>query len=69
MREFIKSGENAAHPEVSYTVHAYVDLAKRILLEHRVRDFTAADVVALAGIMEQRDREMRILSRAGGEQA
>lgn len=45
---------NAAH-----AVHDYVDLAKRCLLEHRVRDFTAADVVALAGIMEQRDRLTR----------
>jgi hypothetical protein len=41
------------------TVHEYVDLAKRILLEHRVRDFTASDVVALAAIMEQRDRLTR----------
>lgn len=40
-------------------VHDYVDLAKRSLLEHRVRDFTASDVVALAGLMEQRDRAMR----------
>lgn len=40
-------------------VHDYVDLAKRSLLEHRVREFTAADVVALAAIMEQRDRALR----------
>lgn len=46
-------------PSVIYTVHEYVDIAKRILLEHRVRDFTAADVVALAAIMEQRDRLTR----------
>lgn len=44
---------------VVYTVDEYVDLAKRILLERRVRDFTAADVVALAAIMEQRDRHLR----------
>lgn len=43
----------------AHTVHDYVDLAKRSLLEHRVRDFTAADVVALAAIMEQRDRLTR----------
>ena len=43
----------------AHAVHDYVDLAKRSLLEHRVRDFTAADVVALAGIMEQRDRALR----------
>lgn len=30
--------------------------AKRILLQERVRDFTAADVVALAAIIESRDR-------------
>jgi hypothetical protein len=46
-------------PSVIHTVHEYVDIAKRILLEHRVRDFTAADVVALAAIMEQRDRLTR----------
>lgn len=43
----------------SYTVYEYVDLAKRILLEHRVRDFTAADVVALATLLESRDRYER----------
>lgn len=43
----------------AHAVHDYVDLAKRSLLEHRVRDFTAADVVALAAIMEQRDRALR----------
>ena len=47
-------------PAVIYTVSAYVDLAKRILLKHRVRDFQAADVVALASIMEARDRAQRI---------
>jgi hypothetical protein len=36
-------------------------MAKRILLQERVRDFTAADVVALAAIIESRDREMRSL--------
>lgn len=45
--------------EVAHTVHEYVDLAKRILLEHRVRDFTAAEVVALAAVMEARDRQLR----------
>lgn len=43
----------------AHAVHDYVDLAKRSLLEHRVRDFTAADVVALAALMEQRDRLTR----------
>jgi hypothetical protein len=43
---------------VANAVHDYVDLAKRSLLEHRVRDFTAADVVALAAIMERRDRHL-----------
>lgn len=36
-------------------MHDYIDLAKRSLLEHRVRDFTAADVVALAIAMAERD--------------
>lgn len=44
------------HPEVALTVYEYVDIAKRMLLELRVRDFSAADVVALAAIMEARDR-------------
>jgi hypothetical protein len=43
----------------AHDVHGYIDLAKRSLLEHRVRDFTAADVVALAALMEQRDRALR----------
>ena len=38
----------------------YIDLAKRMLLEHRVRDFTAADVVALAAIMSERDLATQI---------
>ena len=45
------------------SVSEYVDVAKRILLEHRVRDFTAADVVALTDILERRDR----YCRQGGE--
>lgn len=46
-------------PFVVCTVNEYVDLAKRILLENRVRDFSAADVVALASVMEARDRHLR----------
>lgn len=65
MEEMIRGGDQAAHPEVAYTVHAYVDLAKKILLENRVRDFGAADVVALAAIMEARDRAIR---RMGAEE-
>lgn len=64
MRETISSG--AAHPEAAYTVHEYVLLAKLMLLEHRVRDFTAADVVALASIMESRDRDLRMICRREG---
>lgn len=48
-------------------VHDYVDLAKRSLLEHRVRDFTASDVVALAAIMEQRDRDTRAVIAGGAD--
>lgn len=33
-----------------------VDLAKRMLLELKVREFTAADVVALAGLIEARNQ-------------
>ena len=46
--------------EAATAVHDYVDLAKRSLLEHRVRDFTAADVVALAAIMNERDLATQI---------
>lgn len=57
MREF--AGTNAGpHPEVADTVFHYVDIAKRMLLELRVRDFTASEVVFLAGVMEARDREI-----------
>lgn len=50
---------HAVSTSAAHAVHDYVDLAKRSLLEHRVRDFTAADVVALAALMEQRDRLTR----------
>jgi hypothetical protein len=53
--------------EVAHIVHEYVDLAKRILLEHRVRDFTAAEVVALAAIMEARDRQLRYTTIVGSD--
>lgn len=67
MRESFKTGSGAAHTEVAYTVHEYVLLAKLMLIEHRVRDFTAGDVVTLAGIMEQRDRQLRYaVIQAGG---
>jgi hypothetical protein len=45
-----------ACPAAASLVFEYLDLAKRALLEARVRDFTAADVVAVAAIMESRDR-------------
>ena len=35
-------------------------LPKRMLLELRVREFSAADVVALAAVMEARDRAIRL---------
>lgn len=57
MRELAGTG-SGPHPEVAYTAYSYVDIAKRMLLELRVRDFTAADVVALAGIMEGRERAL-----------
>jgi hypothetical protein len=59
MRDLLRSGQSAAHPEAAYTVHEYVLLAKLMLIEHRVRDFSASDVVALAKIMEARDRQLR----------
>ena len=67
MRDSFKSGSEAAHAEVAYTVHEYVLLAKLMLIEHRVRDFTAGDVVALAGIMEHRDRMLRFKMVVGDE--
>jgi len=59
MREHL-SVSGGPSPEAAHTVFDYVDLAKRILLELRVRDFTAADVVALAATMEARDRAFRL---------
>ena len=62
MREHLDAGGSGGpHPEVSHTVYEYVDIAKRMLLELRVRDFSASDVVALAAIMEARDRAIRTL--------
>lgn len=58
MREHLHNN-SGPHPEVAHTVFDYVDIAKRMLLELRVRDFSAADVVALAAIMEARDRAIR----------
>lgn len=57
MREYAGTG-SGPHPEVAHTAFSYVDIAKRMLLELRVRDFTAGDVVALAAIMEGRDRAL-----------
>lgn len=53
------------NPEVIHTVSAYVEAAKLVLLKHRVRDFKAYDVVALAAVMEQRDRAHRLQTRQG----
>lgn len=36
-----------------------ITMAKRILLQERVRDFTSADIVAVASLIEQRDRATR----------
>ena len=59
MREAV--AENGGlHPEVAHTVYEYVDIAKRMLLELRVREFSAAEVVALAAVMEARDRAIRL---------
>jgi hypothetical protein len=55
----------ACNSEVIYTVSAYVEAAKLVLLKHRVRDFKAYDVVALAAVMEQRDRAHRLQTRQG----
>lgn len=61
LREYLRANitHNVAHPEVVGTISEYVLLAKLILLEHRVRDFSAADVVSLACLMESRDRDIR----------
>lgn len=58
-----KIRDDLGSKQVGYSVEAatvvsdYLDLAKRALLENRVRDFTASDVVAVAAIMESRDRD------------
>lgn len=48
-------------------VYDFVDLAKRMLLELKVRDFTGADVVALAALIESRERFAR--EQLGGDEA
>lgn len=60
IREIIQDGSRSVSIEAAVTLAEYVDLAKRVLLEHRVRDFTAADVVALAAAMEARERAFKI---------
>ena len=54
--------DTAVPLEASFIAHECVAIAKRILLQERVRDFSASDVVALAAIIENRDREMKIFS-------
>ena len=54
-RQLLDNRLNAS-AQASLAVYDFVDTAKRMLLELRVRDFTAADVVALAGLIESRDR-------------
>lgn len=66
MREIASSKEGLVSFDAAYSVFEYVDIAKRILLEHRVRDFSASDVVALAAVIEARDRAFRLLE--GGEE-
>jgi len=46
---------HSRHLDRALALHDFVDLAKRSLLENRVRDFTAADVVALAIAMAKGD--------------
>jgi hypothetical protein len=56
----MRAGDTAVSIEAALALFEYVDLAKRALLEHRVREFTAADVVALATAMEVRERTFKI---------
>lgn len=42
-------------PDARRVLHALA-MAKRMLMQERVQSFTAADVVALAAIIESRDR-------------
>jgi hypothetical protein len=62
IRDLVRAGDTAISVESALTLFEYVDLAKRALLEHRVREFTAADVVALATAMEARDRTFKIFA-------
>lgn len=67
IREDLSRGDPGYSIEAVTVVSEYLDLAKRALLENRVRDFSAADVVAVASIMESRDRDYmkrRIESKA-----
>jgi hypothetical protein len=60
MREL--PSDTAVPLEPACVAHECIAVAKRILLQERVRDFSAADVVALAAIIENRDREMKFFA-------
>ena len=50
---------DAVSVEPSYVAYECINIAKRILLELKVREFSAGDVVALASMIEARDRANR----------
>jgi hypothetical protein len=60
--DVLRSHHLRATAQASLAVFDFVDVAKRMLLELKVRDFTAADVVALAALIESRDRYVASLS-------
>lgn len=51
-RYLADSAPTHMHGPAQRALH-YVAMAKRMLLQERCRDFTAADVVALAGLIER----------------
>jgi len=52
----MRDGDSAVHAGAARVAYDCVATAKRILLQNHVQDFAAADVVALAAVIEARDR-------------
>lgn len=48
---YLRDESHVAYAGEAQTAHQIVAMSKRILLQQNVRDFTAADVLVLAGLI------------------
>ena len=53
---YLREGDPAVHAGAARVAYDCVAMAKRILLQNGVKEFAAADVVAMAAVIEARDR-------------